>query len=137
MFEGTRAKWSDHTQLQLLKLYMQKALDPFERPKIGAVGSKAIYRKNAQEGGDLYQNSHIYTDSGAKVFLNSFTSHDSMLVQLGQRRLTGQTFGNGLVSIIDKFFEDQDLPKNKEYLEEVVDEIIEFARQFMEDPSSK
>ena len=83
------------------------------------------------------ENSHIYTDSGAKVFLNTFTSHDSMLVQLGQRRLTGQTFGNGLVSIIDKFFEDQDLPKNKEYLEEVVDEIIEFARQFMEDPSSK
>ena len=82
------------------------------------------------------ENSHIYTDSGAKVFLNSFTSHDSMLVQLGQRRLTGQTFGNGLVSIIDKFFEDQDLPKNKEYLEEVVDEIIEFAKQFMKDPSS-
>ena len=51
VFEGTRAKWSDKTQLQLLKLYMEKALDPFERPKIGAVGSKAIYRNNAQEGG--------------------------------------------------------------------------------------
>ena len=138
IFEG-RAKWSDHTHLQLLKLYMQKALDPFERPSFlkGGPKSKAVFRTNAPEEGDLYQNSTIYTDSGDKVMLHNFTSHDSMVVQLGQRKLSGQTFGTGLVNIIDKFFEDQDLPKNKEYLEEVVDEIIEFAKQFMKDPSSK
>ena len=90
-----------------------------------------------QRGGDLYQNSPIYTDSGDKVLLNDFASHDSMMVQLGQKKLSGQTFGNGLVNIIDKYFEDKDLPKTKESLMQEEDNIIEFARQFMKDPSSK
>ena len=136
-FEGSRANWSDHTRVQLLRLYIKKALNPFERPSAAAPRSKAVYKRNAPEGGDLYQNSYIYLDNKDKVLLKDFTSHENMLVQLGQRKLSGQTFGSGLVSVIDKFFEDQDLPMEKEYLELEEDNIIEFAKNFMENPSSK
>ena len=136
-FEGSRANWSDHTRVQLLRLYIKKALNPFERPPAAAPRSKAVYKRNAPEGGDLYQNSYIYLENRDKVALNDFTSYENMLVQLGQRKLSGQTFGLGLVSIIDKFFEDQDLPMEKEYLELEEDNIIEFAKKFMENPSSK
>ena len=132
---GPRARWSDHTLLQLLKLYMQKALNPFERPPVGMPRSKAVYRKNAPPEGDLYQSSHIKLDNGDKVFLKNFTSHDNMLAQLSWKQLSGQTFGQGLVSIIDKYFEEKDLPRDKEHLKLEEDNIIEFAKQYMKDPS--
>jgi len=41
-----------------------------------------------------------------------------------------------LYSLIDKYFEDKDLPKEKEHLKQEEDNIIEFAKQLMKDPSS-
>ena len=134
-FEGARAQWTDGTKIQLLELYMDKAIDPFERPPPNKAKAKAVFRKNAPEEGDLYMKSHLYTDSGDKVFLHTFSTHDNMLVQLGQGKLSGQKCGKGLVSIIDEVFNTNlaGMTKTKEVLQEFKEEVMDLARSYMED----
>ena len=132
-FEGARAQWTDRTKYQLLELYIDKAIDPFERAK--KTKAKAVFKRNAPQEGDLYMNSHIYTDSGDKVSLHTFSTHDSMVVQLGQGKLSGQTCGQGLVSIIDEVFNTNcaGLNKDKDTLLEYKEEVLDLARSYIKE----
>ena len=127
-----RAVWTDYRLLQLLRHYIQKAEDPFERPPAHQPKGKAAFKRNAPKDGDMYQNSYIYLENGDKVELKEFTSHDNVCVQLGQAKLSGQTGKQGLVSIIDEYFEVEQphLAKTKAELLELKEEVMALAESY-------
>ena len=127
-YEGPRAEWTDGLHVQLLEHYINHAIDPFERP--AAAKGKAAYMNNAPKDGYLWKECCLYLDSGEKVLLRKFCSHDNMAVQLGQAKLSGQT-SQGLVSIIDEVFNDPALPRTKAMLLEMKEEVMDLARHYM------
>ena len=127
-YEGPRAEWTDGLHIQLLEHYINHAIDPFERP--AAAKGKAAYMNNAPKDGYLWKECCLYLDSGEKVLLRKFCSHDNMAVQLGQAKLSGQT-SQGLVSIIDEVFNDPALPRTKAMLLEMKEEVMDLARHYM------
>ena len=48
-----------------------------------------------------------------------------------------QTCGNGLVSIIDEVFQQHGLPKNKDNLVDLKDEIMDLARSYTKAPQEE
>ena len=132
---GRGAPWTNSMKVQLLNLYLDKAEDPLARPQPGqGARSRAVYRKQVPETGDLYMESAIYLDDGSKVSLESLCKVNTIHEMLGSKGLSIQTTknsdwqdGTGLVHIMDRVLDG--LPRTKQVLEEKKDEILDLAKE--------
>ena len=112
---------------------MDNASDPLDRPLPSqGVRSRAVYKKQVTEDGELYLSSSIYLDDGSKVSLSSVCKVGIIHEMLGSKGLSIQTARNtswkggpGLVHIIDRVMDG--LPRTREVLEEKKEEIMKLA----------
>ena len=132
--KGVRgASFSDQMKCQVLGIWMDKGDRPLDRPSHGqGVRSRAVYRKQVTEEGELYQNSSIYLDDGTKVSLKSLCKVATIHEMLSSKGLSIQTAedttwegGPGLVHIMDMVM--GELPRTREVLEEKKEEIMQLA----------
>ena len=131
---GRGAQWTDNMKVQLLKLYLEKAMDPLERPPPSqGARSRAVYKKQVPEEGELYQNSALYLEDGSKVNLKSVCKVTTLWEILASKGMYQQTKKNtdwdggpGLVHIIDKVMEDS--PSTREALEDKKEEVMILAK---------
>ena len=71
---------------------MDKASDPLDRPLPSqGVRSRAVYKNQVTEDGELYLSSPIYLDDGSKVSLSSVCKVGIIHEMLGSKGLSIQT----------------------------------------------
>ena len=124
--------WTPKMKVQLVDLFMTKAINPLERPGPNdGLRSRAVYRKNVPRDGDLYARSSIYLDSGEKVTLRSAAiSIDRIHDHLASGKISKKQKSPGLVSIIDEVM--GDLPRTMGVLKSKRKEIMELANSLLE-----
>jgi hypothetical protein len=106
-YTGKRVMWKDYMKVQILEKYIDMAADPLKRPSSDKPKSKAVYKDNIGDDGEIYNSTIMYM--GEKTSLPSLCQPDTLHQFFGFKGLTGQKdwvgtgtgTGLGLAALID------------------------------------
>ena len=131
-YAGKRVNWKDGMKVQFLGLYIDKAVDPLKRPTSDKPKSKAVYKEQIDEQGEIYNGTIMYM--GEKTSLPSLCQPDTLHQFMGYKGLTGQKnwgHGLGLAAIIDYVMQGKE--QSKAVLQEHKWEVMNLATQLSDD----